>query len=257
MKVMQTSQIFGFPILSVRKQEFFDSLDSFFLENRRDKSLTLKIFTPNPEQLVVATNDKIFSSNLSKANYLLPDGIGLVYASKILSFFGKTKEKIKERIAGVEVVEHLLDLIKEQKLKALIIGGRDYSNAEDVEFSSNLFWTEGYQDKFEILSTEEAVLTEKINELKPDLVFIAFGAPDQENWIINHEKLLEENKVRIAMAVGGSFDFIFNRVKRAPVFVQKLGFEWLWRLIKQPWRRHRQLRLLSFIWLVIKEIFKR
>lgn len=177
-----------------------------------------------------------------------------------MKFFGKTKNKIQERIAGVEVVEHLL----QKNLKTLIIGGRDYLGAfegeafEDIKslkkIQNNLYWTEGYQEKADILAVEEEALDRIITELKPDLVFVALGAPDQEKWILEHYNLMQENQVKIAMAVGGSFDFLFAKVNRAPQLWQKIGLEWLWRLIKQPWRGKRQLRLIEFIYLLIREI---
>lgn len=243
---MQTSRLFNLDILSVKKKELFASIEQSLGENK-----TLKIFTPNPEQVVLARHDRNFARVIKQGDYLLPDGIGLVKASAILHFFGKTTARIPERIAGVELVEYLLSLAKKKNLKSLIIGGRDYA----AYLPDNVFWTEAYQNKKHIHPVEEQLLEKLIKKIKPDLVFVALGAPAQEEWIIEHIGLLEQNGAKIAMAVGGSFDFIFDKVSRAPVFMQKMGLEWLWRLIKQPWRRRRQLRLIEFICLVCKEIF--
>ena len=255
---MQTSRIFGFDIFSSSKKALLADFDDLLIAHRLPK--TQLVFTPNPEQIVMAKHDASFAEDLQKADWLLPDGIGLVHASFFLKFFGKTKNKIQERIAGVEVVEHLL----QKNLKTLIIGGRDYLGAfegeafEDIKslkkIQNNLYWTEGYQEKADILAVEEEALDRIITELKPDLVFVALGAPDQEKWILEHYNLLQENQVKIAMAVGGSFDFLFAKVTRAPKAWQKIGLEWLWRLIKQPWRGKRQLRLIEFIYLLIREI---
>lgn len=255
---MQTSRIFGFDILSSSKKELFAYLDNFLVGGKLEK--TQLVFTPNPEQIVMARRDRSFTENLRKADWLLPDGIGLVCASSLLKFFGKTDHKIQERITGVEVVEHLL----EKNFKTLIIGGRDYVGsfegeaAEDIKslkkIQNNLYWTQGYQEKAEILPVEEQALDKIITQLKPDLVFVALGAPDQEKWLVEHLSLLQKNQVKIAMSVGGSFDFLFAKVARAPRIWQEIGFEWLWRLIKQPWRGKRQLRLIEFIYLLIREI---
>lgn len=269
---MQTSRLFGLSILNVSKEELFSFFDRFLsaaddVSDRDSAKIakTISIFTPNPEQIVAAKHDQVFADTLAKADYLLPDGIGLVLASKILKIFGKTDLKIKERLPGVELVEHLLFLAKQKNLKTLIVGGRDYMGSFEGEafedkkslkkMGENLYWTEGYQEKAEILPIEEEALTAIIKQLRPALVFVALGAPDQEEWIVNHLQLLEENQVKIAMAVGGSFDFLFAKVKRAPFLMQKMGLEWFWRLIKQPWRRNRQLRLIEFIYLTFKEIF--
>lgn len=262
---MQTSHLFGLDVLSVKKQEFLTYLDQLLMSKLVPK--TQVIFTPNPEQIIIAQTDTSFAEHLHQADWLLPDGIGLVYASRILQFFGKSNRKIKERITGVEVVEHLLQtsMTVPTGQKILIIGGRDYIGSFEGEASEdlqslkkiqdNLYWTEAYQEKAEILPIEETALAKIIAKLQPALVFVALGAPDQEKWIIEHFNLLQENQVKIAMAVGGSFDFLFAKVKRAPRLWQKMGLEWLWRLLKQPWRGKRQLRLIKFIYLVIKEIF--
>ena len=180
---MQTSRIFGFDILSVSKKELFAHLDNFLVADKSPK--TQIVFTPNPEQIVMAKHDQSFAQNLQQADWLLPDGIGLVHASFLLKFFGKTKHKIQERIAGVELVEYLL----QANLKTLIIGGRDYVGSfegeafEDTKslkkIQNNLYWTEGFQEKAEILPVEEQALEKIITKLKPDLIFVALGAPDQ------------------------------------------------------------------------------
>ncbi len=256
---MQTSRIFGFDIFSSSKKELFAHFDSFLVTKRLVK--TQIVFTPNSEQIVMAKSDRSFAKALQGADWLLPDGMGLVYASFLLKFFGKTNKKIQERIAGVELVEHLL----QSNQKTLIIGGRGYAASFEGEMAEsikslkkirkNLYWTQAYQDKTEILPAEEKTLHKIISKLKPALIFVALGAPDQEKWILEHYALLQANQAKIAMAVGGSFDFIFGKVTRAPRLWQKLGLEWLWRLIKQPWRRHRQLRLLKFIMLLSREVF--
>jgi len=255
---MQTSRIFGFNILSSSKKELLAYFDNFLTSDESKK--TQIVFTPNPEQIVMAKHDRSFAETLKKADWLLPDGIGLIHASALLKFFGKTDYKIRERITGVEVVEYLL----QKNLKTVIIGGRDYVGSFEGEISEdigslkkireNLYWTEGYQEKADILPIEEVALDKIITQIKPDLVFIALGAPDQEKWILEHHNLLQENQVQIAMAVGGSFDFLFAKVARAPRVWQKIGLEWLWRLVKQPWRGKRQLRLIEFIYLLIREI---
>ncbi|HSW97175.1 MAG TPA: WecB/TagA/CpsF family glycosyltransferase, partial [Candidatus Saccharimonadales bacterium] len=87
-----------------------------------------------------------------------------------------------------------------------------------------------------------------------DILFVAFGFPKQEEWMFTN---LSKVNVTVMMGVGGAFDYISGRVPRAPLWVQKLGFEWLFRLVRQPWRWKRQLALLEFIWLVMKEKMKK
>ena len=86
-----------------------------------------------------------------------------------------------------------------------------------------------------------------------DILFVAFGFPKQEQWIAEN---LDKIPVKVAMGVGGAFDYISGNVPRSPVFIRKLGLEWLFRLIIQPWRLKRQLALFKFIYLVLREKLK-
>ena len=92
--------------------------------------------------------------------------------------------------------------------------------------------------------------TEALKSKKVDILFVAFGSPKQEIWIADN---LNKIPAKVVVGVGGSFDFISGKVPRAPKFVRNLGLEWLFRLIIQPWRIKRQLSLLEFIYLVIRE----
>lgn len=94
----------------------------------------------------------------------------------------------------------------------------------------------------------------QFSNLAIDILFVAFGAPKQEMWI---SKNLNKIPVKIAIGVGGAFDYISGKTLRAPGFIRNIGLEWLFRLIAQPWRIKRQLALLEFIWLVIKEKLKK
>ncbi|MBD3279615.1 MAG: WecB/TagA/CpsF family glycosyltransferase [Candidatus Pacebacteria bacterium] len=222
------------------------------------------LFTPNPEQLVLANQNPKFKAILHQADILVPDGIGLVWASKLLSWFGQA-QSLSTRITGVEVVQALLPKIQKQGWSSLVIGGRDYGNGGQVveltksfqvgELQPGLFWHPGYQDISQPTRQEEQQLQTVLQKLQPELVFVAFGAPFQEQWVIAHQDLLAQNKVRLVMVVGGAFDFILGKVKRAPTWVQRIGGEWLYRLLQQPWRWRRQLRLGQFIKMVWNQLW--
>ena len=89
-----------------------------------------------------------------------------------------------------------------------------------------------------------------ISKMSADILFVAFGSPKQEMWIAQNLRRID---VRIAIGVGGAFDFISGKVARAPLWIRNLGLEWLFRLIVQPWRAKRQIALVKFVFLVIKE----
>ncbi len=280
---MRTTRLFGLNIIADSSANLLAQLEQQ-LATRTKRPCQL-IYTPNPEQVVLAQQQPAFARILARADYLLPDGVGLVWAARLLRVFGKTKTTIPARIAGVELVAALLAAAHAQHLPVLIIGGRAYaterspvsawryaaerSDAERSTVSAwrytgsakryaadhpNLHWLEAFADKTRVTLSEEQALAEKILRLRPAIVFVALGAPEQEAWLAEHRQLLTQAGTKLGMAVGGSFDFIFGKVTRAPQLLQALGFEWLWRLCVQPWRWRRQLALLRFMGLLLREI---
>ena len=248
-----TSLLFDLDIFGRRKAELLKMLEKWFNEGDQ---LHL-VYTPNPEQIVQSRGNKDFKQVLQQADLLLPDGIGLVFAARFLSIFGKAKP-IAERITGVSIVADLLKLAKEKDLEVLVVGGREYSPSDYFAYQGlKVHWQSGYQDVRRPTSDENKQLQAKIKEIKPDIVFVAFGAPFQELWLAKNKNLLEKNKVKLGMAVGGSFDYLLDKISRAPYWMRKIGLEWIFRLIIEPWRIKRQLRLVSFMFLIIKTLFKK
>jgi N-acetylglucosaminyldiphosphoundecaprenol N-acetyl-beta-D-mannosaminyltransferase len=96
---------------------------------------------------------------------------------------------------------------------------------------------------------EENDIVERIRAARPDMLFVAFGAPAQDLWIARNQPRLQ---VPVAMGVGGSLDFVAGVTRRAPEWVQRIGLEWLYRLIREPWRWRRQLELPRFVWHVLR-----
>lgn len=242
----------------------FQFRDKTIFSNGRSELLTLVknvinqakspflIFTPNPEQMVLAETDEEFNLELKKADLLLPDGVGLMWASNFLS--NEANPPIKERLPGRLIVEDLLKLAKEQKLSTLVIGGRDYTNEESFLINGQkIHWMAGYLDVNNPTDGEEMTVTQLVERVKPDLIFVAFGAPQQEHWLLTHLPLMKTNGVKVGMAVGGTFDYLLGKVPTPPTWVAKMGLEWLFRLVTQPHRFGRQLKLLNFVGLVLEE----
>jgi N-acetylglucosaminyldiphosphoundecaprenol N-acetyl-beta-D-mannosaminyltransferase len=250
-KTDETVLLFDLNVFSKQKSLLLRNLQNKLLVG---KSLTV-VYTPNPEQIIQSRGDEVFRQALKSADLLLPDGVGLVVASRFLALLGQTKP-IAERITGVEVAAGLLDFAQKKDFKVLVIGGKNYSPSNYFAYQgAKVDWTPGFVDVSQPTAREKSALEKKITAIKPDIVFVAFGAPAQEVWIENNRQLLQKNKVKIAMAVGGSFDFLLGQVPRAPYLMRKLGLEWLFRLLIEPWRIKRQLRLISFIFLVVKTAF--
>jgi N-acetylglucosaminyldiphosphoundecaprenol N-acetyl-beta-D-mannosaminyltransferase len=244
-----------------------------FLVSQVEEENNLKIvFTPNPEQIVYAKSHSTFAKVLGKADILLSDGMGIVIGSQILSTFGKG-EPILHRLAGVDVVGSLLQQCQDKRI--LIIGGREYDNLQFKNWQvvktdsksfrlsgkklnkkrQALYWHEGFLNVTQPTREEQKELQDLIKKIKPEIVFVAFGAPFQEKWIIDNKQELQQSQVRLAMVVGGAFDMLLGKVDRAPKWMRRIGLEWLFRLRQEPWRWRRQLSLLTYIKLIIKEAF--
>ena len=262
-KIDPSIQLLNLSLFSSSKTQLLS-----ILENRLKEEKFTLIFTPNPEQVVQSKENQEFKTNLAQADILLPDGIGLVWASQLLYLKGKSK-KLKERIAGREVVTDLLGLAEKKNFKVLVVGGRKYKTISNSQFSiinqvsklkfknfQNIYWLPGYQDVSNSSQEEEQLVEKTIGALKPQIVFVALGAPLQEKWLVEHKKLLQQAGVILGMAVGGTFDYLLGIVSRCPEWLSNLGLEWLFRLVTQPWRLKRQLRLIKFVGLVVGEVFK-
>lgn len=242
------------------------------------------IITPNPEMLVYASKHLDYQDKLNSADIALPDGVGLFFAGGLLG------KPLKDRIPGVDFMEELCKVAREKPLSMGFLGGKAGIAERTVECllkkypyldivfvseewsESGYYWeakrkttqkmTQNYAEKFRVVqrivsrgSAEKATKTNlhTTGEQKMiDILFVAFGVPKQEEWIYAN---LDKLPVKAAMGVGGAFDFLSGKVRRAPFIIRFIGLEWLFRLIVQPWRWKRQLALMEFIILVFREFF--
>ncbi|MCL2573181.1 MAG: WecB/TagA/CpsF family glycosyltransferase [Defluviitaleaceae bacterium] len=202
------------------------------------------VFTPNPEMVMLAQKDAEFAATLSSAELVIPDGIGIVWASQL------TKPKIKKRVPGIELMTDLLERVAKSGHGVYFLGAApDVAEAaaeKVVEKHPALNICGFYHGYFK--DNEDAVIIDKINASGADIVFVGLGFPRQEKWIMKHR---DKINAKILMGVGGSFDVLSGRLRRAPKFFQKIGMEWLYRLLRQPSRILRQTVLLKFVLLVI------
>ena len=200
------------------------------------------IIAINPEKVLKAKKDDELKKMLNSADYAIPDGIGIIYASKI------KHGNIKSRITGIDCMEMLCKLAQEKNYKIFMYGAKKEvikeakNNLEKKYKGIKIVGTiDGYEK-------DNDKIVEKINKCRPNIIFVALGSPKQENWIKENMKKLNCN---IFQGVGGSFDVFSGNIKRAPEWMQKCGLEWLYRLIKEPKRIFRQLNLIKFMFLVI------
>lgn len=245
-------KVLGISILTSSKNEILEEIQKYLSQERKISQKSLKIFTPNTEQLVFAHKNTKFFDVLNRADITLPDSSGIVWASTIL-----TKNHIATPIPGVEFMEDLVQVAQNCHVPIGLIGGRDNLAVDTLSCLRQKYnllsdsWAENGPE-FEMEHLPDDLYFERLGRriLREGtrIVFVAFGPPKQEYFI---ERLSKEVHGVVLMVVGGSFDILSGRLHRAPVIMRRFGLEWLWRLILEPWRIKRQLALVEFVWLVI------
>lgn len=202
------------------------------------------VCTVNPEFIMVAQDDPIFFNILNRADICIPDGAGLLWATRYLG------QPVPERVTGSDGVPMIAKYAAKYGWKLFFLG----AGAGIADKAADVL-REQYPD-LQIVGTyggspagyEEEGIVKMINHSEANILFVAYGAPEQDKWIARN---LPNLQVKMAMGVGGSFDFIAGVVPRAPQWMQDKGLEWLYRLIRQPWRFKRMLRLPRFVIAVI------
>lgn len=206
-----------------------------------EKSFIIAI---NPEKLMKSRRDPELLNILNEATVGIPDGIGVVLASRLRG------GNIKGRITGVDMMDHLCEQASVQDVPVFLYGAKPgvaQLAAEKLQETYPNLTVAGTLDGYE--KDEETVLN-TINDSGAKILFVALGSPTQEQFIIrNKEKL----NVSVFQGVGGSFDVFSGNVQRAPAFFRKFGLEWFYRLLKEPSRWKRQLELPKFLVAVLAD----
>ncbi|WP_010094768.1 WecB/TagA/CpsF family glycosyltransferase [Ornithinibacillus scapharcae] len=236
---MDKVTIMGVPFLNIDQNGFVELLD-----NRIQQKQKTFVVTANPEIVMKANEDEKFNSIIQEATYTVADGIGVVKAANIL------KTPLPGRVTGFDTMVALLHKANENNYKVYLLGAqqevltkliaiihRDYPNIDLVGSHNGFF------------DLNDNTIADEVAELKPDMTFVALGAPRQEIWIHQNWDKFEHG---LFMGVGGSFDGIAGVVKRAPKIWQKLNLEWLYRLLQQPSRWKRMLVLPKFMFKIMR-----
>lgn len=206
------------------------------------------VVTPNSEIVYESMASKELEDLLNGASLVLPDGAGVVLGAKILG------TPLKEKVAGVEFADGVLGLLAETGGSVYLLGSKPgvaELAAEKMLQKHPGLTVAGMADGY---FKDEAAVVAKVNEAKPDVLFVCLGAPKQERFMMNHR---QELNVKLMAGLGGSLDSFAGTVKRAPRWMIKLSLEWFYRLLKEPWRFKRMLRLPKFLWAVVLRRFKK
>jgi N-acetylglucosaminyldiphosphoundecaprenol N-acetyl-beta-D-mannosaminyltransferase len=209
------------------------------------------IVTPNPEFLVFAQSNQWFKELLNSADLAIPDGVGLVWASRILG------KPLRARLTGVDLMTKLCQRAAARGWTVFLLGGekgvaQKALSKLQASFPGLKGWAEsGPRLTLESWSRKEvARWQEKVAQKSPDLLFVALGMGKQEKFIA---AIFKKIPVKLAMGVGGAFDYLAGKINRAPSWMRAFGLEWFYRLLREPKRWRRQLSLLKFIYLLTKE----
>lgn len=207
----------------------------------------------NAGKIVAMQSDLQLRKSVNESDLINADGQAVVWASKIL------KKPLKERVAGIDLMVNLVDLAHKKKYKVFFFGAKEevvktVVNKYTNQYSSNII--AGYRNGY-FKKEEEQDIAREISNSGANILFVAISSPTKENFLYENRELL--NNVNFVMGVGGSFDVVSGKVKRAPIWMQNLGLEWFYRFAQEPkrmWKRYL-VGNSKFITLVIKEKLKK
>ncbi len=203
-----------------------------------------QIITVNPEFVMAAQRNTQFRRCINEASLVVADGMGVVWATRYLG------KPTPERVTGIDTVIEIAKRCAAQGYRLYLLGAApgvaELAATRLQELAPGLQIAGTYSGSPD--PAEEEAIIERIWKARADVLCVAYGAPGQDLWI---RRNLLQLPVGVAMGVGGAFDFLSGRQKRAPNFMQKLGLEWLYRLYREPWRWRRMLALPNFAMQVI------
>ena len=231
------TKILGYKVFNGTKEEFIKDI------LKRNKS---NIISGNPEILFNGLNDEKLNSTFNAEDaIIIPDGVGTVIASKLV------KDPVKEKIAGIEVMhEVLLQSVKEGK-GIYLLGAEEevlQSCVKNIKRDIKGINIVGVHNGFFDLNNCEDLIND-IKSKNPWAIFVAMGSPRQEKFI---NLIKDDTNCKVYMGVGGSFDIFAGKLTRAPKWMQKLGLEWVHRVVREPWRIKRLGAIPKFLFLVVK-----
>lgn len=239
MEKLQDKQVLGINVNLLNKEQVLNILKNKLSSNNKE---IFCVSTLNIELIMRANKNyefKHYLNDISNLNTI--DGVGIL---NVFRWYGLNSY---ERICGSDLAYDLAQICQELGKKYFILGSSEDSSEKAKEKLKELYngldienYSPPYTKNIDFSAEETSKIKQIIQDAKPDVLCVAFGALKQELWIKNNLDFLKENNVKIAIGLGGSFDFIAGKVERAPEFFKKTGNEWLYRLIKEPKTRFKR-----------------
>ena len=238
----QRAHILGLPLDGISYEQWLALINGWV----NDRQGMRHVCTLNPEFAVIAQHDDNFRHILQRATLCVADGVGMLWAVR------RKGVSIPTRVTGSDGLLRIAERAAEAGWRLFFLGAAPGIAERAAEVLQARY--PGLQIVGTVSGSpapeEEDDLVQQINDSGADLLFVAFGAPNQDKWIARNSTRLQ---VAMAMGVGGAFDFVAGVIPRAPLWMQRLGLEWLFRLLRQPWRWRRMLRLPRFVLAVLRE----
>lgn len=229
---MKEINVMGLKVHNVSMHQALEAMDELVKDKKAHLVVTLGV-----EMVMKAEKDREFFEIINQASLVVPDSVGILWAAK------KMGSPLKQRVPGIDLIHSAARENQKYPWKIFFLGaapGVAEKAARKLEELYPGFSVAGvHHGYFE----DDGEVIDKINKCNPDVLFIAMGSPTQEKWFVRNRDKLKEV---VAIGVGGSFDVISGRLKRAPPIFRKLGLEWFYRLITQPSRIKRMLALPAF-----------
>lgn len=239
--VRKTARILGLPVDIVTKTDALSAIEGFLSQDSPKL-----IATADASGLSMAQSDPEFHQILQTADLVTPDSIGVIWAGR------RGGHDFRERVSGVELVDEICAMSAEKGYRIYLLGaghGVAELAAEKLRLKHPGCNIVGARHGFFPASDDEVIAAE-VALTRPDVLFVAMGIPRQEKFIRKTEHIIG---AKVAMGVGGSFDVFSGKVRRAPVFIQKLHLEWLWRTLANPKKISKAKHLPKFVWRVLTE----
>jgi N-acetylglucosaminyldiphosphoundecaprenol N-acetyl-beta-D-mannosaminyltransferase len=233
--------VLGVRVDRLSEQQALDTIDQMIAHYRTNKGQIVckQIITVNPEFVMMAQRNENFRVAINQAALVLADGMGVVWATHYMG------RPVSERITGTDTLAALAQRCAARGYRLYLLGAApgvaDAAGRRLQEMAPGLEIAGTYAGS--PAPDEEDEIIERIHAAEADVLCVAYGAPAQDLWIWRN---LSRLPLAVAMGVGGAFDFIAGRQRRAPRVMQRLGFEWLYRLYREPWRWRRMLALPRF-----------
>lgn len=240
-RVFPKVSIFGVPFSKMDMQATVKYLTSSIAQRQ-----VTQVVTANPIMVMTALESPEYMAMMNRAELIVPDGVGIVWAANYVG------NPVTERVPGFDLLHELMRVGELKSWKVYLLGTAPETLSVTYEKLQHQYpgiQFVGHRDGY-FGETEDAQVIAEIREAAPDILFVARSANNQEPWIDRYKNQLS---VPIMMGVGGSFDVIAGKVKRAPTLFQKLRLEWFYRLLQEPWRYKRMLVLPKFAVKVMRE----